>query len=69
MFFTAIINLCLYIGLLQFCGVFLFFFFSFKIFKPIIIFSTFIPLFAFPIILSPLQLIYNVYKPFLSTCI
>jgi len=49
------------------------FFFSFYIlikknFKPII-FSTFIPLFAFPTVLFPLQLIFNVYKSSLSTSI
>ena len=40
-----------------------FFLFSFLILiflKPIIIFSTFIPLFAFPTVLFPLQLIFNV---------
>jgi len=65
-FFIVVINLCLYIGLLQFCGVS----FSFLlIFKPIIIFSTFIPLFALLTVLLPLQLIFNVYKSYLSTSI
>ena len=31
-------------------------------FKPIIIISTFIPLFAFTIVLFPLQIIFNIYK-------
>ena len=64
-FFIVVINLCLYVELLQFCEVFLFFLFSLfliLIFKPIIIFSTLIPLFAFPTVLFPLQLIFNVYK-------
>ena len=39
------------------------------IFKPIIIFSTFIPLFAFATVLFPLQLIFNIYKSSLSTSI
>ena len=43
--------------------------FFFLIFKPIIIFSTFIPLFAFPTVLFPLQLIFNVYKSSLSISI
>ena len=47
---------------------FLFSFFNLKIFKPIINFSTFIPLFAFPNILFPLQLIFNVYK-YISTSV
>ena len=68
-FLIVDINLCLYVGLLQFYVIFLFFFllffflFSFLILiflKPIIIFSTFIPLFAFPTVLFPLQLIFNV---------
>ena len=74
-------NLCLYIGLLQFCGVilsspffFLPFFFSFLffiilIFKTYYIFSTFIPSFAFPTVLFPLQLIFNIYKSFSSTSV
>ena len=49
-FFIVVINLCLYVGLLQFCGVFLFFpffffsiffislFYNFNLFKPIIVF-------------------------------
>jgi len=40
----------------------LFFFSQFYFFKPINIFSTFIPLFAFPNVLFPLQLIFNAYK-------
>ena len=70
--FSVVINLCLYVGFLPFCGVFLFlfsFFFSILIFKAIIIYSTYIPLFAFPTVLSPLQLIFNVYKSSLSTSI
>ena len=78
--FIVAINLCIYIGLLQFCGVFLFFplffllpFFSsflyFKCFKPYFIFSTFISLFAFPTVLFPLQLIFDVYKSSSSTSI
>ena len=89
-FFIAVKNLCLYSGLLKFCGIFLFFLFSFffhflKIFPlfytltfnflNLLYFSTFIPLFAFPTVLCPLQLNFNVYKsfsffsffPFLST--
>ena len=70
-----VINLCLYVGLLQFWAFSLFFFsffplpFFFNFFKPIIIFSTFIPLFAFPTALFPLQLIFNVYKVSLFTSI
>ena len=56
-FFIVVINLCLYTGLLQFCAVFLFFLVLTLIFKPIIIFSTFIPLFAFPTVLFPLLLL------------
>ena len=73
--FIVVINLCLYIGLLQFWRVFLFLFsflffnFNLKIFKPIIIFSTFIPLFAFPTVLFPLQLIFIVCKFSLSSSI
>jgi len=47
---------------------FSFFFLLFLILKPIIISSAFIPLFAFPIVLFPFQLIFNVYKS-LSTSI
>jgi len=68
-FFIAAINLCLYVGLLQFCGVFLFYlslFFNFYFFKPIIIFF-YIYSFVFPIVLFPLQLIFNVCKSSLST--
>ena len=51
--FIVVINLYLYIGLLQFWGVSFFFSFLFlKLFKPIIIFPTFIPLLAFPIVFS-----------------
>ena len=75
-FFIVVINLCLYIGLLWFCGSFLSFFlsffllffflfsflnFNFEFFKPIII-SSFIPLFYFPTVPFHLQLIFNVYK-------
>ena len=42
-------------------------FFNFNFFKPIIIFSTFIPLLVFPTILFPFQLIFNVYKSFYLT--
>ena len=48
-------------------GSFLNLFFPF--YKPIIIFSTLIPLFAFPTVLFPLQLIFNIYKSSLSTSI
>ena len=41
---------------------FSFFSFSNFNFKPTIMFSTFIPLFAFPTVLFPLQLMFNVYK-------
>ena len=41
---------------------FFFLFFIIFIFKPIIFFSTFTPLFAFPTVLFPLPLIFNVYK-------
>jgi len=62
---------------LLFWGVFPFFlsssfFFPFLFFnflKLVIIFSTFIPLFAFPTVLYPLQLIFNTYKSSLSTSI
>ena len=47
---------------------FFFLLFLILIFKSSIIFSTFIPLFAFPIVLFPFQLIFNVYKS-LSTSI
>ena len=80
-FFIVVINLCLYIGLLWFCGSFLSFFlsfiffflfsflnFNFEFFKPIII-SSFIPLFYFPTVPFHLQLIFNVYKSSLSTSI
>ena len=73
--FIAVTNLCLYVGLLQFCGVLLFFsssFFSPSLYLILIFkkthyfFSTFIPLFAFPA-LFPFQLIFSVYKSSLST--
>ena len=69
--FFVVINLCLYVGLLQFCGVSLFFlsFFNFTILNLLLFFFTFIPLFAFPTILFPLQLIFNVYKSSLFTSI
>ena len=51
---------------LFFLLLFLFFLFFiiliFNFFKPIIFFSIFIPLFAFPTVFFPLQLIFNVYK-------
>ena len=55
----VVINLCLYVGLLQFCGVSLFFlsFFNFTILNLLLFFFTFIPLFAFPTVLFPMQLI------------
>ena len=77
--FIVVVNLCLYTGPLQFCRVFLFFLFSFffyffsflyfiiLIFKKLLYFSKFIPLFAFPTLLFPLQLIFNVYKSSSST--
>ena len=77
----VVINLCFYVGLLQFCGVFLFssfffllpfFFFSLLynfIFLNLLYFSTFIPLFAFPTVLFPLHLIFNVNKSSSSTSI
>ena len=70
-FFTVVKNLCLYVGLLQFCGVFLFsfsLFFNFN-FLNLLFFSTLIFLFAFPTVLFPLQLLFNVYKSSLATCI
>ena len=48
---------------------FLLFFFVISFFKTYYIFSTFIPLFAFPTVLFPLQLIFNVYKSSSSTSI
>ena len=55
------------------CGILLYLFiisFLNLIFKPIIIFFYyFIPLFAFPTFIFPLQLIFNVYKYSLSTSI
>jgi len=74
----SVINLCLYDGLLQFCGDFLFYFFPFSFFFDFLlssfsnfqfsffetyhIFSTCIPFFAFLTILFPLQLTFNVCK-------
>jgi len=55
--------------MLGFCSSVEFFFSFFKIFYTYYYFSTFIPLFAFPTILFPLQLIFNVYKSSLSTSI
>ena len=76
-FFIVVINLCLYIGLLQFWGVVFFcffvlvFFFSLSFFNfnffNLPFFGTFIPLFAFPTVLFPLQLIFNICKSSLST--
>ena len=40
----------------------LFYNFNFQFLKTYYIFSTFIPLFAFPTVLFPVQLIFNVYK-------
>ena len=56
------------------CEVFLLFSFLFtilikKYFKFIIIFSTFTLLFAFPTVLFLLQLVFNIYKPSLSTSV
>ena len=78
--FIVVINFCLYIWVLQFCGVllfsfffhffsFLFYNFNFQVFKTYYIFSTFILLFAFPTVLFPLQLTFNVYKFSSSTSI
>ena len=53
----------------EFSLFFSFLFFLILIFKPIIIFSTFIPFFAFPSALLPLPLIFNVYKSSLSTSV
>jgi len=78
--FIVIINICLYVGLLQFCEVYLFFFplFSFffhffffsnfyiLIFKPIIFFYIY-SLFAFPTVLFTLKLIFNECKSSSST--
>ena len=58
----VVINLCLYVGLLQYCGAFLFFpfhFFNFNFFNLLHLFLT---------LLFPLPLIFNVYKS-LSTSI
>ena len=69
-FFIVFINLCLYIGLLQFCGFFIFFsyFLSFlKFLKIYYYFSTFIPLIAFPTVLFPLELNFIVYNSSLPT--
>ena len=77
-FSNVVINLCRYIGLLQFCGVLLFsllfWFFSFLflrtlIFQNLLYFSTFILLFAFPTVLFQFPLIFNVYKSSSSTCL
>ena len=78
----VVINLCLYTGLLQFCGayflfsfylspsfLFSFHFFIVLIFLNLLFFSTFIPSLDFPTVLFPLQLIFNVYKFSLSTSI
>ena len=68
-FFIVVVYLCLYIGLLQFSRVFLFFFFfSFlkKILNLFLFFLHLTPLFAFPTVLSPLQLsvtYINLYLP------
>ena len=71
--FIVVINLCLYVGLLQFCGVFLFFFFSLSLI--ILIFLNLLYFFyvysfvclsyySFPLAVNLffLQLIFNVYK-------
>ena len=47
---------------------FSFLFYNFN-FLNLLYFSTFIPLFAFPTVIFPLQLIFNVYKSFSSICI
>ena len=78
----VVINLCLYIGLCSsvefsffsllfpflFCFFLFFLFYIFNFFN-LLYFSTFIPLFAFPIVLFPLKLIFNVSKSSLSTSI
>ena len=54
----------------EFSSFFFFFLFSLKkFFKPYYYFSTFIPLFAFPTVVFPLQLIFNIYKSSLSISI
>ena len=68
-FFIVVRNLCLYVGLLQFGRVFLFLFFFFNYNFLNLFFHTFIPLFAFPTVIFPLQLIFNIYKSSLSTSI
>ena len=75
--FIVVIKLCLYVGLLQFLEFpfssfflsssifFSFLFFIvliFNFFKPTIFFLHFFPFFAFPTVLFPLQLTFNVYK-------
>ena len=71
-----IVNLCLNVGLLLFYGVFAFYFYCFTFFfhfsffiffKPYYICSTCFLLFAFPTLLFPLRLIFNVYKSSSST--
>ena len=48
--------------MLGFCSSMEFSFSIYFIFKPIIIFSTFIPVFVFPTVLFPLQLIFSIFK-------
>ena len=62
-YFVVVINLCLYVGLLQFWGGLFFpLFFNYNFLNLLLFFSTFIPLFAFSTVLSPLHFIFNVYK-------
>ena len=79
--FILVINLCLYTGIFQFCGVFFYLFFLFSfffnffpffynfIFLNLSYFSTFFPLFAFLTVLFPLKLIFHVHKSSSSTSI
>ena len=67
--FAVLWSFLFFISFFFFLLPFSFLFFIILIFKSIIYFSTFIPLFAFPIVLFPLQLIFHVYKASLSTSI
>ena len=53
----------------EFSSFFFFFYFFILIFKIYYYFPTFIPLLAFPTVLFPLQLIFDIYKFSLSTSI
>ena len=60
-FFTVVINLCLYIGLLQFCGVFLFFSFFFKKFlNQLLFFLHLFPCLLFLLFFSPCSFCWTV---------